>query len=98
MENKSQSDKNSEDCKKSDVITLCQCVCHSKSSRASATTAVKSAVVDLTVSPCKEVAQQMPPAPEHSKYLLVLHLVVVPFENIHHKYFFLSLSSFWFTA
>ncbi|XP_039986589.1 Fanconi anemia group J protein isoform X3 [Xiphias gladius] len=65
MENKSQSDKNSEDCKKSDVITLCQCVCHSKSSRASATTAVKSAVVDLTVSPCKEVAQQMPPAPEH---------------------------------
>ena len=97
VEDKSQSDKR-EDCKKSDTVSLCQCVCHSKISRASAITAVKSAVVDLTVSPRKEMGQQMPPAPEHSKYLSFLHLFEVPFEHINYQYYFLGLYFFWITT
>ncbi|XP_018556622.1 Fanconi anemia group J protein [Lates calcarifer] len=62
---KSQSDKNSEGYKKSDVTTCCQCVCHSRASGTSATAAVKPVVVDLSVSLCKEMAQQLAPAPEH---------------------------------
>ncbi|KAM7413743.1 hypothetical protein PAMA_020899 [Pampus argenteus] len=60
----SQSDKNSGDYKKSDGTHTCQCVCHSKASCTSATTAAKPAVVDLTVSPCKEAVQLPPPACE----------------------------------
>ncbi|KAM7399849.1 hypothetical protein PAMP_019090 [Pampus punctatissimus] len=60
-EGKSQSDKNSGDYKKSDGTHTCQCVCHSK---ASCTSAAKPAVVDLTVSPCKEAVQLPPPACE----------------------------------
>ena len=80
-EDKSQSDKNSGDYKKSNVTTPCQCVCHGKASKTTDTPAAKpaetpaaTAVVDLTESPCKETAQPPPPAPEHSKYLSVLNL------------------------
>ncbi|XP_042270894.1 Fanconi anemia group J protein isoform X2 [Thunnus maccoyii] len=52
VEDKSQSDKNCGDNKKSDVTTACQCVCHSKASCTSA------------LSPCKEAAQLPPPASE----------------------------------
>ncbi|KAF0030339.1 hypothetical protein F2P81_017070 [Scophthalmus maximus] len=58
VEDKSDSDKNCEACKKPDVTTLCQCVCHSKARILLATTAVKTTVVDRTV-------QQPPPAPGH---------------------------------
>ncbi|XP_053176881.1 Fanconi anemia group J protein [Scomber japonicus] len=47
-EDKSQSDKNSGDNKKPDVTTACQCVCHSKASCSSATSA------------CKDAAQPLP--------------------------------------
>uniref|UniRef100_A0A3Q1G5Q8 DNA 5'-3' helicase n=1 Tax=Acanthochromis polyacanthus TaxID=80966 RepID=A0A3Q1G5Q8_9TELE len=49
----------------SDAPTPCQCVCHSKPSKTVDTAATKPAVVDLTVSPCKETAQPPPPAPKH---------------------------------
>ncbi|XP_028429071.1 Fanconi anemia group J protein isoform X2 [Perca flavescens] len=65
VENKSQSDKKCGDYKKSDVATPCWCVCHSNASSTTATTAATPAVVDLTVSPCKDTAQPIPPAPEH---------------------------------
>ncbi|XP_049911467.1 Fanconi anemia group J protein isoform X3 [Epinephelus moara] len=55
-EDKSWLDKNGGDCKKSNFTTPCQCVCHSEASRTVATTAAKPAVVDLTVSPSKEMA------------------------------------------
>nr|XP_033486457.1 Fanconi anemia group J protein isoform X2 [Epinephelus lanceolatus] len=55
-EDKSRLDKNGGDCKKSNFTTPCQCVCHSEASRTVATTAAKPAIVDLTVSPCKEMA------------------------------------------
>ncbi|XP_056296575.1 Fanconi anemia group J protein isoform X3 [Pseudoliparis swirei] len=66
LEDKSQSDKTCGDNKKSDVYTPCQCVCHSKvcSTAANSQTAAKPAVIDLTVSPCKEFRQPLPPAPE----------------------------------
>ncbi|XP_038549559.1 Fanconi anemia group J protein [Micropterus salmoides] len=66
VEDKSQSDKNCGDFKKSDVT--CQCVCHSEAngtSAVAAAAAAKPVVVDLTVSPCKETVQPPPPAPEH---------------------------------
>ncbi|XP_068568453.1 Fanconi anemia group J protein isoform X2 [Cebidichthys violaceus] len=62
LEDKSQSDKSCGISKKSDVTTSCQCVCHSKVSSTTATTAAQPDVVDLTVSPCKELIQL--PAPE----------------------------------
>ncbi|XP_037631188.1 Fanconi anemia group J protein isoform X2 [Sebastes umbrosus] len=65
VEDKCQSDKNCGDYKKSDVTTPCQCVCHSKASGTTATTAAKPVVVDLTVSPCKETKQPLHQAPEH---------------------------------
>ncbi|XP_059187977.1 Fanconi anemia group J protein [Centropristis striata] len=63
MEDKSQSDKNCGDCKKPDVPTPCQCVCHSRASSTTTTAAAAAAaadVVDLTESPCKD-------APEHTE-------------------------------
>ncbi|XP_040903306.1 Fanconi anemia group J protein isoform X2 [Toxotes jaculatrix] len=66
VEDKSHSDKNSEDYKKPSIAPLCQCMCHRKANWASAIAAVTPAVVDLTVSPCKEPAQQLPPAPQHT--------------------------------
>lgn len=62
---KSQSDKTSGDCRKPDVTTPCQCVCHNKGIKATATTSSNPPGVDLTVSPCKDTTQQLPPAPEH---------------------------------
>ncbi|XP_041796744.1 Fanconi anemia group J protein isoform X2 [Chelmon rostratus] len=62
---KSQSDKSCGDYKKPDVAASCQCVCHSRANRATATTAAQPAVVDLTASPCNEPSQPPPPAPEH---------------------------------
>lgn len=64
---KSLSDKNSGDYKKSDVTTPCQCVCHSRANGTTAATAASSAVKNLTVSPCKEKAQPPPPPPEHNE-------------------------------
>uniref|UniRef100_A0A8D0ATT1 DNA 5'-3' helicase n=1 Tax=Sander lucioperca TaxID=283035 RepID=A0A8D0ATT1_SANLU len=61
-----QSDKKCGDYKKSDVTTPCRCVCHNNASSTTATTAATPAVVDLTVSPCKDTAQPPPPALEHS--------------------------------
>ncbi|KAI3354667.1 hypothetical protein L3Q82_019165, partial [Scortum barcoo] len=66
VDDKDKSDKNSGDYKKSDVTTPCQCVCHSRANRTTATVAT-SATVDLAVSPCKETAQPPPPAPEHNE-------------------------------
>ncbi|XP_034385023.1 Fanconi anemia group J protein isoform X2 [Cyclopterus lumpus] len=65
LEDKSQSDKTCGDDKKSDVSTPCQCVCHGRvsSTTANSQTAARPAVVDLTVSPCKELTQPLPPAP-----------------------------------
>ncbi|XP_035010629.1 Fanconi anemia group J protein isoform X2 [Hippoglossus stenolepis] len=62
---KNQSDKSPDACKKPDVSTCCQCVCHSKAKLVSATVDVKPAVVDLTVSPLKDqsIALQLPPTP-----------------------------------
>ncbi len=82
-EDKSQSDKNCGDHKKSEVTTPCQCVCHSKANRTTATAATPD-TVDLTVSPCKETAQPPPPAPEHSKYLSVLQFINGSICNIGH--------------
>ncbi|XP_044057768.1 Fanconi anemia group J protein isoform X2 [Siniperca chuatsi] len=65
VDDKSQSDKNCGEYKKSDVTSPCQCMCHSKTSRTTATAAAEPAFVDLTGSPCKETAQPPPPAPEH---------------------------------
>ncbi|XP_070826529.1 Fanconi anemia group J protein [Chaetodon trifascialis] len=62
---KSQSDKNCGDQKKSGVAAPCHCVCHSRANGTTATAAAQPAVVDLTVSPCKEPSQPPPPAPEH---------------------------------
>ncbi|KAG8002296.1 Fanconi anemia group J protein-like protein [Nibea albiflora] len=62
-EDKSQSEKNCGDSRKSDVTTSCQCVCHSRTNRTTATPVASPDLVDLTVSPCKESPQ--PPAPEH---------------------------------
>ncbi|XP_035857205.1 Fanconi anemia group J protein isoform X2 [Sander lucioperca] len=67
VENKSQSDKKCGDYKKSDVTTPCRCVCHNNASSTTATTAATPAVVDLTVSPCKDTAQPPPPALEHKE-------------------------------
>ncbi|KAM9359039.1 Fanconi anemia group J protein [Symphorus nematophorus] len=65
-DDKSQSDKNSGDCKKSDVTSPCQCVCHSRANvTTTAPAAARAEVVDLTESPCKETAQPPPAAPEH---------------------------------
>ncbi|XP_054456847.1 Fanconi anemia group J protein [Anoplopoma fimbria] len=61
LEDKSQSDKNFGDYKKSDVTMPCQCVCHSKVSSTTATTTAKPDVVDLTVSPSKESTQLLAP-------------------------------------
>lgn len=63
MAEKGQTDKSFGDCKKLDVSSSsCQCVCHSRANLStSATTADKSAAVDLTVSPCKD---SVPPPSE----------------------------------
>ncbi|CAB1422446.1 unnamed protein product [Pleuronectes platessa] len=53
---KNQSDKNPDACKKPDVNTYCQCVCHSRPSPVSATVEVKPAVVDLNT---KELTKQV---------------------------------------
>ncbi|XP_047450348.1 Fanconi anemia group J protein [Mugil cephalus] len=73
VENKSQSDKNFGDCKKSDASASCQCKCHIRASRAAATatatapvSADADAVVDLTKTPTKETAQPLPPASQHT--------------------------------
>lgn len=66
-EDKSQSDKISGDCRKTDVTTPCQCVCHNKGIKVTTTTPAKPFVVDLTVSPCKDSTQLLPPAPKHRK-------------------------------
>lgn len=92
VEDKSQSDKNCGDYKKSDVTTPCQCVCHSKANRTTATAATP-VTVDLTVSPCKETAEPPPPAPEHSKYLSVLHLINGSICNVHNCSFCLPCST-----
>lgn len=68
-DDKSQSEKNCGDSKKP-VTTSCQCVCHSRANRTTATPAASPDIVDLTASPRKETSQ--PPAPEHGKYLSVL--------------------------
>lgn len=69
VEDKSQSDKNCGDYKKADATNAtCQCACHSKATPTTATTAAKPAVVDLTLSPCKETTQPPPPAAERGKY------------------------------
>lgn len=60
---KSQSDKPVGDCKKSKSPTPCQCVCHSRCDRASA----QPAVVDLTMSSCKQTVQPSHTASEHGK-------------------------------
>lgn len=75
MEDKSQSDKNFGDCKKSDASASCQCACHSKASRTTATDTVSAAAVDLTVSPCKETAEPSPSAPEGGKQYFVFPVV-----------------------
>ncbi|XP_037329389.2 Fanconi anemia group J protein isoform X2 [Pungitius pungitius] len=59
---KSQLDKN---------IKPCHCVCHSKVSSCAAATAASQPVVDLTVSPCKELTQL--PASEQSPFTEELH-------------------------
>ncbi|XP_027136219.1 Fanconi anemia group J protein isoform X3 [Larimichthys crocea] len=61
-DDKSQSEKNCGDSKKP-VTTSCQCVCHSRANRTTATPAASPDIVDLTASPRKETSQ--PPAPEH---------------------------------
>ena len=98
---KNQSDKNPDACKKPDVNTYCQCVCHSKAIKpVSATVEVKPAVVDLTVSPLKDqsIALQLPPTPAHCKSLSVPLLSVVPFGHVHPKYIFLNMSSLWIST
>nr|XP_046244527.1 Fanconi anemia group J protein [Scatophagus argus] len=64
VDDKSQSDKNCGDYKKSDVKTTCQCVCHSRANTRTATPAAKPA--DSTVSPCKKTAESPPAAPKHA--------------------------------
>ncbi|XP_071768516.1 Fanconi anemia group J protein [Centroberyx gerrardi] len=54
--------KTSADCKKSEASTPCQCSCHSKASCTSTT--AKPDVVDLTVSPERELAPPPPPTSE----------------------------------
>ncbi|KAM4566166.1 Fanconi anemia group J protein [Odontesthes bonariensis] len=63
-EEKSQSDKNSEDGKKLEAPAPCQCLCHTKTNMAAATA---QPVVDLTVSPFKETAQPSLSATEHKE-------------------------------
>uniref|UniRef100_A0A8C2Z9V1 DNA 5'-3' helicase n=1 Tax=Cyclopterus lumpus TaxID=8103 RepID=A0A8C2Z9V1_CYCLU len=77
LEDKSQSDKTCGDDKKSDVSTPCQCVCHGRvsSTTANSQTAARPAVVDLTVSPCKELTQPLPPAPRQSKSFSALSFI-----------------------
>ncbi|XP_029373323.1 Fanconi anemia group J protein isoform X2 [Echeneis naucrates] len=60
-EDKSQPDKHTAGWKKCDTSSFCQCVCHSKTCRASG---AELDVVDVTVLPCKETAQQVPGAHE----------------------------------
>ncbi|KAM6932875.1 Fanconi anemia group J protein [Xenentodon cancila] len=64
-EDKTQSDKNSGDCKILGSPTPCCCVCHSKSNKATGPAAAQPAVVNITVSPCKETSWPSATAPEH---------------------------------
>lgn len=69
VDDKGQSDKNWGDDKKSGVAkTPCQCVCHSKTKPVTTATPVaKPAVVDLTVTPCKEKSEPAHTAAQHGK-------------------------------
>lgn len=69
VDDKGQSDKNWGDDKKSGVAkTPCQCVCHSKTTPVTtATPAAKPAIVDLTVTPCKEKSEPAHTAAQHGK-------------------------------
>lgn len=73
MDDKGQSDKNWGDNKKSGVAkTPCQCVCHSETKPVTTTTpAAKTAVVDLTVTPCKENSEPAHTAAQHGKCFLM---------------------------
>lgn len=72
MVEKGWTDKSSGDCKKlNGTISSCQCVCHSRANLgASATAADTPAVVDLTVSPCKESTLPPPAAAAGQSMLL----------------------------
>lgn len=50
-----------------DVTTPCQCMCHNKRIKVTATASMKPPAFDLTVSPCKDAKQQLPSAAEYSK-------------------------------
>uniref|UniRef100_A0A7N6BZX1 DNA 5'-3' helicase n=1 Tax=Anabas testudineus TaxID=64144 RepID=A0A7N6BZX1_ANATE len=56
-----------DDKSQSDITTPCQCVCHNKCLKTTATTSAKPPVVDLTVSPCKDTPQHLPPGQSQSK-------------------------------
>ncbi|KAK5869061.1 hypothetical protein PBY51_010022 [Eleginops maclovinus] len=78
---KSPPEKNCGDCKKSEVSTPCNCVCHSKAFRTAAVRIPKPNVVDLTVSPCKDTVQlqtpehvPLPESPQPSKKSLASRL------------------------
>lgn len=74
VDEKSCADKNHGDYKKSDAAsTSCQCACHSRANVTTAPTTVPAAVVDLTVSPCKEATEPPSPAAEHSKFCPTIH-------------------------
>uniref|UniRef100_A0A3Q2ZJI7 DNA 5'-3' helicase n=1 Tax=Kryptolebias marmoratus TaxID=37003 RepID=A0A3Q2ZJI7_KRYMA len=51
------------DCKTLETPAPCQCACHSK-----AAATAQAAVVDLTVSPCKETVLTSPTAPDHGRW------------------------------
>ncbi|XP_072249263.1 Fanconi anemia group J protein [Leuresthes tenuis] len=67
MGEKSQSEDNSEDIKKLEAPTPCQCLCHTKTNMAAASATAQPVVVDLTVSPFKETAQPSLSATEHKE-------------------------------
>lgn len=74
MVEKGWTDKSFGDCKKmAGTNSSCQCVCHSRANlSASATAADPPAVVDLTVSPCKESTLPPPAAAAAGQSMLLL--------------------------
>ncbi|XP_068173823.1 Fanconi anemia group J protein isoform X2 [Antennarius striatus] len=62
-EEKNPAEKKSCSSKTSDASTSCQCLCHSRTSPVPA----PPAVVDLTVSPCKEAGRAPPPSSDHKE-------------------------------